>query len=115
VEQRLFDAEYVLSVGCAPWTVLRDNSTVATSDYDCSPDGPLVAGLMQLVGTKVRVATVNGHQYDLEIEFEPGRLRLQVFAGLIPEDGDGYVLSSPQHIVGVNKDGLLEYEPRVLM
>ena len=72
--------EMILNVWCAAWRVedLDSRKVLATCDDDNSPDGPLLAGLQQLVGRTVRDIELEVPGLDCQISFDKS-LRLMIF------------------------------------
>ena len=97
--------EYWLHVGCANWAFGIDRPgerrIITDSSADCSPNGPMVAGLENLIGNTVKSVTIDAATFDLNMYFEEWNLRLKVF-GDVTDEQDGYRLGMPERIVCID-------------
>jgi hypothetical protein len=69
--------EYWLHVGCANWAfgIDRPGETRIITDCnaDCSPNGPMVAGLETLIGNTVKSVVIDVETCDLNMYFDVSR------------------------------------------
>ena len=105
--------EYWLHVGCSNWAFGIDRSgetrIITDSDADCSPNGPMVAGLETLIGHTVKSVTIDAETCDLNMYFEQGDLRLKVFGG-VSDEQDGYRLGMPERIICIDGPERITFE-----
>ena len=110
---RLYESNFSLFVHSAQWKLGTDHNgivkRITDSKDDCSPDGPMVAGLEFIVENVIESVTFDCGTHDLNLYFRKGHLRLKVF-GNIPKGSFGYSLYLPKCVVSIEEGGQIKSE-----
>jgi len=96
-EQRLYKSELSLLIWSA-WRLDSENGVICSSTDDNSNNGPMITGLKQLIGKKIRNVSIATPMHDMTILFDEGYV-LNIFCDQCENENYSFFTTSKIYTV----------------
>ena len=107
------EGEFILFIRTAAWRLDRQAGVVCSSQDSPQNDGPMLKGLHQIVGRKIRSIKLLNFACDLQVNLSGG-LVLRIFCNQtsVGEYSSNYSVHAPTKVYGVEGSGKIKYSDR---